>query len=221
MKAQDSDRCKKVSLVSEHALESAQQIHKAWSTIKQDLALDQSSTRSRRSPWKQPQVPPALQASINAVTFRVYNCGPIPQTYMGARALLPAFTRSKNGQVQRTARYGPALEVHETEVQSENVGEYKIQNTYTSGEQYAQDVVAPAGDPECDLRPWGVFCTQYEEGTAEFLKQLEQAEHNLHKKYSELIQRADALWDTNDHLKRREITDIYRTAAREMGIERE
>src|ERR1700724_3738058 len=131
--------------MSEHALEHAQQINKAWSTIKTDLALDQNTASSRRSPWKLPQVPPALQASISAVTFRVYNAGPVPQTYMGARVLLPAFKRNKSGAAERTARYGPALEVHETEVQSENVGEYKVQNTYTSGEQYANDVVAPAG----------------------------------------------------------------------------
>jgi hypothetical protein len=207
--------------MSETALESAQQINKAWSTIKTDLALDREAGKQRRSPWKQPQVPPALQASINTVTFRVYNCGPIPQTFMGARILSPAFARNKSGQVVRTGRYGPALEVHETEVHSENTGEYRIQNTYTSGEQFASDVLAPAGDPECDLRPWGCFMTQFEEGTPEFEKHVEAAYALLHGKYSELIQRADALWDTNDFQKRKEITDIYRTAAREMGVERE
>src|ERR1700735_2961576 len=106
-------------MMSENALESAQQINKAWSVIKQDLALDQNSAAPKRSPWKTPQIPPALQQSINAITFRIYNAGPVPQTYMGARILLPAFARNKAGQVTRTARYGPALEIHETEVQSE------------------------------------------------------------------------------------------------------
>jgi hypothetical protein len=204
--------------MSENAVETAQQINKTWSVIKQDLGLTETGV-ARRSPWKSPSVPATLKAALEKVTFRVYNCGTLGQTFMGARTLQPRRDNSKATAIG--LKYGIPLEVHETELQTSNVGEYKIEHCYTDGFQFASDVICPAGDPECDLRPWGCFFTPYEESTPEFEKQVVEAYAALHEKYSELIQIADALWDTNIQTERKKITDIYRVAAREMGIERD
>jgi hypothetical protein len=204
--------------MSENAVETAQQINKAWSVIKSDLGLTETGM-ARKSPWKSPSVPATLKSALEKVTFRVYNCGPLPQTFMGARVLQPRRENSKA--TGGGFKYGIPLEVHETELQTSNVGEFKIEHTYTDGFQFASDVVCPAGDSECDLRPWGVFFTQYEEGTSAFDEQVAQAYAALHKKYSQLIQIADALWDTNMQTERKKITEIYRIAAREMSIERD
>jgi hypothetical protein len=196
-------------------LSTMKQIWAAGKTIFTDLdpgaAQATHLSAPRRSPYKFQKLSPSTIAATKKEILWIYNCGPIAQSYMGRRYILPP----KEGE-----DVGAPVIVHETEIQWTNVGEYKMQAVEMDGKLYAMDIICPSGDVGCDLRPWGVFMTAHQRGTPEFDFDLAEAKANLFRKYDELIQYADKLWDTGDYLKRKEITEIYRIACRALGNER-
>jgi hypothetical protein len=178
-----------------------------FKTFVEDFGMTKDG-RATRSPWTRDQLPAEIMDS--PVEWYIYNVGPIKQIInagsMGQYHLLPP-AEGKS--------FSEPLKIKKYMIDWADQGDYKQKPVVMDGWFVAREWVTPNGERETDLRPWGVFASKHNPPSEEDLKA---AAALLHKKMDDLVKHADALY--TDEKRRREITDIYKIAARHLLVER-
>lgn len=164
--------------------------------------------RATRNPWQKDQLPAEI---MNApVEWYIYNIGPVKQIIsagsMGQYHLLPPAEGTK---------YNPPLQIKRYMVDWADQGDYKQKPIIMDGAMVAREWVTPNGERETDLRQWGVFASKH---NPPLESELAEAQARLHMKMDQLVKYADALY--SDEKRRREITDVYKIAAKYLVVER-
>jgi hypothetical protein len=183
-------------------------VDQVFKTFVEDFGMTKDGRRTK-NPWMKDPLPKEITNS--PIEFYIYNIGPIQQTInagsMGQHILFPP---DAEGKLARP------LEIRKYMVDWSDQGDYKQKPVLVEGATVAREWVTPNGEKgNTDLRNWGVFYSKHNPPLAE---EVAVAQRLLDNTLDTLIKIADGLH--SDITKRREITEVYRIAAKARHAER-
>jgi len=166
-----------------------------------------------KNPWNYDPIPEEVKNS--PVEFYIYNVGPYMKVINSGGLGKQKVQACPDGE-----KYSKPIEIHKWVIDHADMGEYNMKTILIEGKDRVREMVSPNNDPETDLRKWGIF---YSKNNPPSQAEIDDANRRLRDTMNQIVKYGDFLYTaTNGQggTRRGEITAVYMTAAKWLGVER-